>query len=179
MSLIIGVRCNNGCLVIADRRTHIKCDATESHRDDFHKVLVHDSCLVYNHGYNRIGDQDWKLRVSELTTDSANPIYAKIQHEMSAKPDRKAFYVFMNMTTLLEVIVCADTGISLRDHMPNDRIVSGTGEQYVRMTFLTDLQRKKCGSVRKALERTFKFAHGRMKKNCGNEFSEVHDITRL
>jgi hypothetical protein len=179
MSLIIGVRCKNGCLIIADRRTHIKCGGTESHRDDFHKVVEHDGYLVYNHGYNRIGNQDWKLRVSELTPDSTNPVYAEIQEEMIAKPDRKAFYVFMNMTTLLEVVICADTGITLKDHMPNDRIVSGTGEQYVALTLLTDLQQKKCESVRKALEQTFKLAHSKMKEQGDKEFSEEYDITRL
>ena len=179
MSLIIGVRCKNGCLIIADRRTHIKCDGTESYRDDFDKVVEHDGYLVYNHGYNRIGDQDWKLRVSELTPDPTNPVYAEIQKEMTAKPDRKAFYVFMNMMALLEVVVCVDTGITLKDHMPNDRIVSGTGEQYATLTLLTDLQQKTCGSVRKTLERTFEPARSKMKTHDGKEFSEEHGITRL
>src|SRR3972149_10704697 len=112
MSLIIGVRCKDGCLVISDRRTHIKCDGIECHRDDFRKLVTHDGYLIYNHGYNQIGNQDWKLRVSELTPAPANPVYAEIQREMTTKPDRKAFYVFMNSKALLEVIVCADTGIT-------------------------------------------------------------------
>ncbi|MCW4050917.1 MAG: hypothetical protein NWE89_14405 [Candidatus Bathyarchaeota archaeon] len=40
MSLIIGVRCKNGCLVIADRRTHIKSNGTETYQDNFDKVLL-------------------------------------------------------------------------------------------------------------------------------------------
>jgi len=95
MSLIIGLRCKNGCLVIADRRNHIKCGGTQSHRDDFHKVVGHDGYLVWNHGYNRIGNHDWKLRASELTPNPANPVFAEVQEEMKTKPDRKAFYVFM------------------------------------------------------------------------------------
>jgi hypothetical protein len=179
MSLIIAVRCKNGCLVIADRRTHIKCGGTQSHRDNFLKVLKQDGYLVWNHGYNRIGDQDWKLRASEITPDPANPVFAKIQHEMETKPDRKASYVFMNMTTLSEVIVCADTGITLKDHMPNDRIVSGSGDKYVALTLLTDLPKKKCGDVQKPLELTFMSAHAKMTKQGGIEFSQDHDITRL
>ena len=172
MSLIIGVRCKNGCLVIADRRTHIKCGGTQSHRDDFHKVVKQDGYLVWNHGYNRIGDQDWKLLASQLTPDPTSPVFAEIQNEMKTKSDRKASYVFMNMTTLSEVIVCADTGITLKDHMPNDRIVSGSGDKYVALTFLTNLPKKSCGDVRKPVERTFKSAHAKMTNQGGMEFSE-------
>jgi hypothetical protein len=179
MSLIIGVRCKNGCLAIADRRTHIKRGGTQSHRDDFQKVVKQGQFLIWNHGYNRIGDQDWKLRAPELTPDPANPVYVAIQNEMKTKPDRKAFYVFMNTTVLSEVIVCADTGITLKDHMPNDRIVSGSGDKYVVLALLTDLAKKNCGDVRKPLERTFTSAHTKMTKQGGIEFSEEHDITRL
>lgn len=179
MTLIIGVRCKNGCLVISDRRTHIKFQGTESYRDDFHKVMEHDGYLVYNHGYNRIGDQDWKLCVSKLTPDPTNPIYTKIQEEMAAKNNRKAFYVFMNMITLFEVMVDADTGITSQNHLPNDRIVSGTGNQYVDLTFLRGLQKKKCRSVRNNLKKTFRLAHCSMKKQAGREFSEEYDITQL
>jgi len=39
MSLVIGVRCKDGCLVIADKRTHLWTDGVETYRDDFHKVV--------------------------------------------------------------------------------------------------------------------------------------------
>lgn len=126
-----------------------------------------------------IDNQDWKLRASELSPDPTNPVYAAIQDEMKAKPDRNAFYVFMNATVLSEVIVCAEAGITLKDHMPNDRIVSGSGDKYVVLALLTDLAQKNCGDVRRSLERTFNSAYAKMMKQGGIEFSEEYDITRL
>jgi hypothetical protein len=179
MTLIIGVRCKDDCHVIADRRTLIKCSGINSHRDDFHKVVQHDGFLVYNHGYNRIGDHDWKRRVSDLTADPANRVYSEIQKEMGRKPDRKAFYVFINMAALIEIIVCADTGITVKDHMPNERIVSGTGAKYVSLALLTDLQKKRAVDVRGLLEQTFRTAHGNMMAQGGNELSKEFDVATL
>ena len=82
MSLIIGARCKDGCLVIADRRNHIWTNGVITYRDDFRKVLQFDNYLVYNHGYNRIDNADWKLRHGELTPDKSNPVYGEILKEM-------------------------------------------------------------------------------------------------
>jgi hypothetical protein len=179
MSLIIGVRCKNGCLVIADRRTHIKTNGTHSFRDDYTKVLLQGGYLVYNHGYNRIADADWKHRVTDLSPDPANPVYAEILKEMATKADKHAAYVFMNMDTLLEIIIRVGSGITKTDHMPKDRIVSGSGDKYVKLTLLTDLPKANCGIVRPKLVSTFKAAHDRMKQAGGIEFSENHDIVRI
>jgi hypothetical protein len=179
MSLIIGVRCKNGCLVIADRRTHIKSNGTQTYQDDFHKVLLHNDYLVYNHGYNRIGDNDWKLRVRDLTPDVTNPVYAEILKEMESKPDKRAAYVFMNMTTLLEITICVGIGITPTDHMPNDRIVSGSGDKYVDLQLLTNLHKVNCDMVRPKLIRTFKRAHRKMTLLSGSEFSKEYDILRI
>ena len=179
MTLIVGVRCKDACLVIADRRTHLKSGGRNGHRDDFHKVVKHDGFLVYNHGYNRIGDHDWKLRVSDLTADASNRVYSEIQEEMRRKPDRKAFYVFMNMATLVEIVICADTGITVKDHMPNDRIVSGSGGKYVSLALLSHLRHRSAGDVRKSLEQTFKAAHDKMTVQGGNALSEEFDVTAL
>ncbi len=181
MSLIIGIRCKNGCLIISDRRTHIKESGIERYEDDFQKVLLHNNYLVYNHGYNRIGEKDWKQRVMELSPDVNNVQYTEILNEMKSKSDRKASYVFMNMTALLEISICVDGGVTLTDHMPKDRIVSGSGDKYVDrdLPLLTDLGKKNCGVVRSNLKRTFEIAHAKMKLLSGREFSTEHDIMRI
>ena len=51
MSLIIGVRCKDGCLVIADIRNTIKTDGIITFKDNFEKVVKQDNYLLYNHGY--------------------------------------------------------------------------------------------------------------------------------
>lgn len=82
----------------ADRRYHVRTGETISYQDDFRKVIRCGRYLVCNHGYNRIGDQDWKLRQAALTARSGNPLYAELLAEMANKPDKAAFYVFINGT---------------------------------------------------------------------------------
>jgi len=179
MSLIIGVRCNDGCLVIADRRTHIRYGSRRTHRDDFTKVLKHNDFLVWNHGYNRIGNQDWKLHGCELLPDAANPVFAEVRQEMASKADRRAHYVFMNMSSLIEVTVCVQNGIRVKDHMPHDRIVSGSGVHDVTLTRLSDLPSKSSSQVIGPLEETFRGAHAQMLKRGGDEFSAAYDLVTL
>ncbi|NEX17103.1 MAG: hypothetical protein C1943_10840 [Halochromatium sp.] len=179
MSLIIGVRCLNGCLAIADRRTHIRFGNRRLYRDDFTKIIKRMDHLVWNHGYNRIGNQDWKQRASELSPDAANPIFAEIRREMMSKADRRAYYVFMNMTTLLEVMICARTGVTMRDHMPHDRILSGSGSKYVSLRLLADLAYQSSAHVQGPLVETFKTAHAQMMRRHGIELSEMFDLARL
>jgi hypothetical protein len=179
MSLIIGVRCKDGCLVIADRRNHIWTNGVITYRDDFRKVLQFDNYLVYNHGYNRIDNADWKLRHGELTPDKNNPVYGEILKEMATKPDKAAFYVFMNRTELHEIAIRVGAGITCINHLPNDRIMSGTGEKYVDLQLLVNLHKAKCSKVRPKLKRTFQAAHKRMKLLAGREFSEQHDIEQI
>jgi len=179
MSLIIGVRCKDGCLAIADRRTHIWTNGVTTYRDDFRKVVQFGNYLLYNHGYNRIGDADWKLRHGELTPDKDNPVYAEILNEMATKPDKAALYVFLNRTELHEIVVRVGAGVSYVNHLPNDCIVSGTGGKYVDLQLLINLQRAQCSKVRPKLKRTFKAAHKRMKFLSGTEFSKEFDIEQL
>jgi hypothetical protein len=179
MSLIIGVRCKGGCLLIADRRNHIWTNGVATYRDDFRKVLAFNGYLVYNHGYNRIGNADWKLRHGELTPDKDNPVYGEILAEMASKPDKAAFYVFLNRTELHEIGIRVGAGVSYIDHLPHDRIVSGTGEKYVDLQLLVNLQKANCSTVRPKLRRTFQAAHNRMKSLSGTEFSEQYGIEEL
>ena len=104
MTLIIAVRCRNGCMVTADKRTRMKCGGSTSYRDDFEKVVKTANYLIFNHGYNQIDDNDWKLKVNALTPDIANPIYARVLNEMTSKADKKAFYVFMNMWDCSQIL---------------------------------------------------------------------------
>ncbi len=179
MTLIIGVRCRNGCLVIADRRCHVTTAGIRTFEDNFTKAVHHGDYIVYNHGYNQIGEADWKLRVNELSPDPASPIYAEVLSEMAAKPDQHAAYVFMNKTTLLEISIRVGAGIRLTDHMPMDRIVSGDGDKYVRLTLLADLPQAPCRVVRPKLVSTFQAAHARMRRAAGTEFSETYEVLRI
>ena len=95
MSLIIGLRCKDGCLVIADTRSHIKTNGVLTYDDTFEKVILNKGHIVYNHGYNRIHDNDWKLCRDQLIPDKDNTIYQAIAVEMKSKEDKTAFYVFM------------------------------------------------------------------------------------
>jgi len=176
MSLIIGVRCKDGCLVIADTRSHIKTNGILTYDDTFEKVILNKGHIVYNHGYNRIHDNDWKLCRDQLTPDKDNPIYQAIAMEMKSKEDKTAFYVFMNRKTMYELKVGATGEIITIDHLPCDRIVSGTGEKYVDLGLLIDLQKKKCKKVIPMLKKTFLNAYDELIKSGGNEFCRNYTI---
>jgi hypothetical protein len=179
MSLIIGVRCKDGCLVIADRRNHIRNGQASSYRDDFHKIVRHDRYLVYNHGYNRIGDQDWKLRQADVTPSVRNPVYAEILAEMVNKPDKAAFYVFINGHEIHEIAVRVGLEVTCRNFSRDDRVVSGTGKRYVLLDRLVDLQKSKCSVVKRRLRHTFEDAHNQMVTKHGMEFSREFDIEEM
>jgi len=179
MSLIIGVRCKNGCLVIADRRSHIWTGEARSHRDDFRKIVRQGRYLVYNHGYNRISDQDWKLRQADLTPSVHNPVYAEILTEMVNKPDKAAFYVFINGHEIHEIAVSVGSGVKYSNLSRDDRLVSGTGAKHVQLGRLADLQKSKCVVVKRRLRHTFEDAHRRMVAKRGSEFSKEFDIEEM
>jgi hypothetical protein len=179
MSLIIGVRCKDGCLVIADRRSHIQTGEISSYTDDFHKIVRYGRYLVYNHGYNRIGDRDWKPRHADLTPSSRNPIYAELLAEMANKPDKAAFYVFINGHEIHEIEVRVGSGVRQINHSRDDRIVSGTGVKYVTLGRLVNLQKSKCSVVSRRLRHTFEDAHRRMVAKSGTEFSREFDMEEL
>ena len=147
--------------------------------DNFGKVLIVNGRIVWNHGYNQIGEKDWKLRAGDLTPDKNNPIYSEILAEMQTKPDKMAAYVFMSMSELVEIAVIVGEGIKSTNHMPHDRIASGDGDKYVKLQLLTDLKHAECGKVRVTLERTFKAAYREMKRQGGTEFSENFDFVKL
>ena len=165
--------------MIADRRNRIKEDGAVRYEDNFLKAVIVNGRIVYNHGYNRIGDQDWKLRASELTPETDNAVYSEILAEIQMKVDKKASYVFMGRSELVEITIVAEEGIKSIDHMPHDRIVSGDGDKYINSRLLTDLKNKECGDVRPLLERTFMAARTKMKQQVGTEFSEGFDIVKL
>lgn len=179
MSLIVGIRCQDGCLAIADRRTHIWKGGAKSYRDDFHKLVKIGGYVLYNHGYNRIDDADWKLRHTDLTPEKSNPIYIEILNEMATKRDQMASFVFLNRTELHEIVVHVGAGITYVNHLPNDRIISGSGDKYVDLKLLTDLDQAKCNNVRVNLQRTFEEAHEQMEHSSGIEFSKAFDIEQL
>lgn len=176
MSLIIGLRCKDGCLVIGDNRSHIKTNGVLTYDDTFEKVILNKGYIVYNHGYNRIYNNDWKLCRDQLIPDKDNPIYQAIAMEMKLKEDKTAFYVFMNKKTMYELEISATGEIIPKDHLPNDRIVSGTGEKYVDLGLLIDLQKKKCKKVIPMLKKTFLNAHDELIKLGGNEFCRNYTI---
>ncbi len=177
MTLVIGVRCKDGCLTISDRRSHIKKGERTFFQDDFRKVVKRDDFLIFNHGYNRIHDADWKLHAESLTADAKNEIYLDIAREMKAKPDKQAFFVFLNAKQLLEITISAERGVSLKDYQANDRIVSGSGMKYVSLDRLKDLPRKPMAEVRGLLETTFQEALQKLKEQQGDEFSAEYDLT--
>jgi hypothetical protein len=177
MSLIIGVRCKDGCLVIADMRNTIKANGIITFEDNFEKVVKHDNCLLYNHGYNRIQDDDWKLRCQDLTPDDSNPVYEGILNETMFKLDKSAFFVFISNNMLCEIAIEVENGIRRIDHLPNDRIVSGSGKKYVvDLKLLENLQKRKCKKVYKSLINIFKKAYLRLSFASGNEFSKQYKI---
>ena len=180
MSLIIGVRCKDGCLVIADIRNTIKTDGMITFEDNYEKVVKHDDYLLYNHGYNRIQDNDWKFRWQDLTPDDSNPIYEDILSEMRFKSDKSAFYVFISKNMMYEIAIEIESGVKRIDHLPNDRIVSGSGSKYVvELNLLENLQKRKCKKVYKGLINTFNKAYSCMSFASGNEFSKQHKIYEL
>jgi hypothetical protein len=180
MSLIIGVRCKDGCLAIADFRNRIDTDGIIKFEDNFEKVVKHDDYLLYNHGYNRIQDNDWKLRWQDLTPYGSNPVYKDILSEMRFKPDKSAFYVFISKDRLSEISIDVKNGVKRIDHLPNDRIVSGSGSKYVvDLNLLENLRKRKCKKVYKGLRNTFKKAYSLMSFGSGNEFSKQHKIYEL
>ncbi len=179
MTLIIGVRCKDGCLVIADRRTQIRAGDVTLFIDDFHKIVRQDRYLVYNHGYNRIGDQDWKLRQADLTPGIRNPVYAEILAEMASKPDKEALYVFINGHEIHEIAIRIGSKVKHSNLSHLNQVVSGTGKKYVLLDRLVDLQESKCSVVKRRLRHTFEDAHTRMRTKQGTEFSREFDMGEL
>ena len=146
MSLIIGVRCKDGCLVIADYRNRIESNGIITYEDNFEKVVKHDKYLLYNHGYNRIRDKDWKLRWQDLTPDDSNPIYKDILSEMKSKPDKSAFYVFINKDMLYEIEIKVVNGVKRIDHLPNgdqNAQADGTFFDQIHFNFVIELTIKR------------------------------------
>jgi hypothetical protein len=165
-------------MAVADKRSHIKCGGSTSYRDDFQKLVTTSDYLIFNHGYNRIDDCDWKLKADQLTPDVTNPIYGRILNEMASKADKKAFYVFMNMKELKEIVLEVGKPIALQDHMPDDRLVCGDGRPFVDLKLLTDLHSKTCGAVLKSLEATFSLAYQRQVLQGGMAFSKDFQVMR-
>lgn len=179
MSLIIGVRCKDGCLVISDYRNRIDINGVITYEDNFEKTVIHNDYIIYNHGYNRIEDKDWKIKYESLTSNTNSPIYKQILDEINYKSDKKAFYVFINRDELHEISIVVGQGVSYKNHLPHDRIVSGTGEKYVDLKLLINLRKQKCKKACDKLRTTFKNAYDRMKLMSGNEFSEKYCIKQL
>ena len=89
--------------MIADRRSHVQTGEASSYTHDFLKIVRQDRYLVYNHGYNRNGDQDWKLRQADLTPSIRNPVYAgsaapRPYRCLSMRVWRRSTTAFLNAT---------------------------------------------------------------------------------
>ena len=181
MTLIIGVRCKDGCLVISDYRNRIDTNGIITYEDNFEKTMMHNNYIIYNHGYNRIEDKDWKIRDKDLTPDSNNPIYQQILDEMKNKSDKGAFYVFINKDELHEVSIIVGQGVSYKNHLSDNTIISGTGGKYVDSKLLINLQGQKCKKVKDKLKKTFNNAYDLMKFMSINkdEFSQKSCIKHL
>ncbi|HBM16792.1 MAG TPA: hypothetical protein DD381_10680 [Lentisphaeria bacterium] len=179
MTLIIAARCYDGCVIVSDSRQHIKNDTDIRYKDGYIKVLICGKYVIYNHGYNRIDNKDWKLQAKNLTPEVDNPVYKQIQEEMKSKPDKKAFYVFINKNELHEISIEVGNGVKYINHLPGDRLVSGCGAKYVDLGLLIDLNTKKYNKVRADLETTFLNAYNNQSKANGKEFSNGYTIKYL
>jgi len=176
MTLVIAARCKDGCVVVSDKRQHIISNGGKYHEDGYEKVRIAGPFVVYNHGYNRIDDQDWKLKLDELTPDLNNPIYKKIQQEMGSKHNKKAFYVFLNKKVFHEISIDADGSITLETEKNNELHKSGKGSVYVDFSTLKDIKKKKMEKVKNEMKRIFSEAHDRLKKDNGDEFSKECEV---
>lgn len=189
MSLILGVRCVDGCLAIADRRTHIRCGGATRFRDTYRKLLRrpdrHGGLLIWNHGYNRIGNKDWKPRAPRLAPDPAHPLYATIQAEIARKDAGPAFYVFMGPALLTEIAIPPEGEVTATDLLPADRILSGEGARHVDLAPLAALPPLKDSTdrtravARPVLERVFRDAHAAMARAGAATFSDAFDVLEL
>jgi hypothetical protein len=151
--------------------------------DAFEKIVTNKGYIIYNHGYNRIYDNDWKLCREQLHADAGSPIYQSIAEEMKSKEDNTACYVFMNKRTMYEVVINETGKVRAIDHLlkrpPPDLIVSGTGEKYVERGLLRDIERKKCKKVMPVLKRTFLEAYAHLEKVGGREFCRKYTTQHL
>jgi len=182
MTLIIGTRCKDGWLVISDKRNKIQEqeDETPIYEDNLEKVVIHNKCLIYNHGYNQIGRKYWKNRYQELTADISNPIYGEVRDEMKDKPFKKAYYTFINRKGIEEISVEVDSGVHYNKKIrKEDKIVSGDGKIYVDFSLIKDPKNRSCFLVKGDLEFIFKKAHDKMKKKGGEIFSKDYEICSL
>ena len=99
---------------------------------------------------------------------------------MELKSDKSAFYVFISKDMLYEIVVEVGKGVKRINHLPNDRIVSGTGRTYIRdLKLLENLRKRKCKKVHNTLSKTFKQAHSQMRFLSGSEFSGRYKIYQL
>jgi predicted polyphosphate/ATP-dependent NAD kinase len=106
-------------------------------------------------------------------------VYAEILAEMVNKPDKAAFYVFINGHEIHEIAVRVGLEVTCRNFSRDDRVVSGTGKRYVLLDRLVDLQKSKCSVVKRRLRHTFEDAHNQMVTKHGMEFSREFDIEEM
>ena len=175
MSLIIATLCKDGCVAITDcRLKDLYDDGRVEYRDDYEKLVILNGLMIYNHGYNRINNQDWKLSASELSPDLSNPIYDSILRELQNNLSTFASYVFIRKKHATEISIDKSEGISLK--YLNPIIKSGSGARYVDLKQLEQSNLRKIKSVKNPLIKTFKNAYLKQKWNSGEEFSERYRL---
>ena len=176
MSLIIAARCKDGAVAIADKRSHINEKGVISFDDNYDKLKVVKGHLVYNHGYNRIYDKDWKESRLTLTPNDKNPVYSQIASEMTSKVDKFAGYVFLSKNTFYEIEVDAGKapiGTQRREH---DRIKRGSGEEFVDLDQLVNLKDKRIKEITPILKKMFCEAYAKQVESGCEYFSSQYTL---
>lgn len=180
VTLVIAVRCKDGAAVLADRRSRIIEKGATRFDDDYGKIVRSKEALIYNHGYNRIGDRDWKLRGLELTDQEDHPLYESVSKEMLKKVDKLSAYVFVKPHAFSEVTIRAGEKAKLhRFEAKVDRLVSGTGKDFVDLSPLSDLGKRSMRETVELLEYVFRLACKRLAEKGEDHFSPAYNVETI
>lgn len=180
MTLIIAAICRDGAAVLADRRSRIIENGAVRFDDEYGKIVRTPGYLLYNHGYNRIDDRDWKISSKRLEIDHGLPVYEGISSEMQSKSFKFAGYVFVKPRQFVEITVSAGKHPRL-NAIPkhHDQLVSGDGRDFVDLSPLFDLTRKSMEETVSIMESIFLAAFKRLSASGGTFFSEAYDIETI
>lgn len=148
--------------------------------DEYGKIVRLADSLVYNHGYNRIGNKDWKDSALQLGMDDKLPVYSVISTEMTRKPHKHAAYVFVTPPSFTEISI--DVGRVPRLHQFEariDRLLSGDGKDLVDLAPLSDLQNRDVDETAALLVEVFEAACKRLKAAGRDDFSMSYDLETI
>jgi hypothetical protein len=180
MSLIISVLCKDGAVVLADRRSRIVENGIIRFDDNYSKILRRPNALIYNHGYNRIHDRDWKLSGDELEPDEKALVYATVAEEMLQKTDKSSAYVFVTAHQFLEISIDAGKDPQLhRFPTGDDLLVSADGKKFVDLAPLTDLSERSLAETVSLIKSVFDKAYKCLVATGGTDFSKAYDVETI